>query len=213
MPRTTNSRASERVALLYVDPAGPMESESVGESWYVMMIVKDSSRVKVSKFLNIKSSVKTVAALESYIGTYINPEQVSICAVRTDDGGEFEREFQRKLDQLGIQHQHILPDMPKHNGVAERWIGLLREKTIALLGNLDKLAASQRKEKYWVEAWNYSTDATNMCATTSTANGITPYQMWYSRSLLLNLLQLFCTVGYLYRMKREHKLAPRGESV
>ena len=50
-----------------------------------------------------------------------------------------------------------------------------------------------------------------MCATTSNANGITPYQMWYNRSPPLNLLHPFGTVDYLRRMKRKHKLAPRGE--
>ena len=37
VPRTTNNRASERAALLYVDFAGPMESESAGGSRYVVM--------------------------------------------------------------------------------------------------------------------------------------------------------------------------------
>ena len=101
--------------------------------------------------------------------------------------------------------------MPKYNDVAEQWIGLLREKTIALLGDLEKLVVGLGKEKYWAEAWNYSTDVTNMYATTSNANGITPYQMWYIRSPPLNLLHPFGTVSYLRRMKRGHKLAPRGE--
>ena len=43
------------------------------------------------------------------------------------------------------------------------------------------------------------------------ANVITPYQMWYSKSPPLNLLRPFGTVDYLKRIKREHKLAPRGE--
>ena len=85
--------------------------------------------------------------------------------------------------------------MPKYNGVAERWIGLLRENTVVRLGDLDKLAASLRKEKYCAEAWNYSIDVTNMCATMSNANGITPYQMWYSRSPPLNLLHPFGMVA------------------
>ena len=72
-----------------------MESESAGGSRYVMIIVNDFSRFKVSKFLK-------TAALESYIVTYIPPEQLSIHAIPTDYGGEFEREFQRKIDQSGI---------------------------------------------------------------------------------------------------------------
>ena len=182
VPRTTDNRASERAALLYMDLAGPMESESAGGSRYVMKIVDNFSRFKVSKFPKTRSSVETAAALKSYIASYITPEQVSIRAVRTDHGDEFNGEFQQKLDQLGIQHQHMPPVIPKYDGAAERWIGLLREKPIALLSDLEKLAAGLRKDKYWAEAWNYSIDVTNMCATTSKANGITPYQMWYTRS-------------------------------
>ena len=91
VPRTTDNRASERAALLYVDLAGPMESESAGGSRYIIMIVDDFSRFKVRKFLKTKSSVETAAALECYVATYITPEQVSIRAVCTDHGAEFER--------------------------------------------------------------------------------------------------------------------------
>ena len=51
-----------------------------------------------------------------------------------------------------------------------------------------------------------------MCVTTSNANGITPYPMRYRRSPPLNLLHPFGTMGYLSRMKRENKLAPRRET-
>ena len=111
-----------------------------------MMIVDDFSCFKVSKFLKTKSSVETASALESYTATYITPEQLSIRAVRTDHGDESEREFQRIHDQLCIQYQHTPPDIPKHNDVAERWIGLLSERTIVLLSDLAMLAAALRKE-------------------------------------------------------------------
>ena len=91
--------------------------------------------------------------------------------------------------------------MPKYNDGVEQSIWLLRDITIALLGDIEKPAADLRKEKYLAEALNYSTDATNMCATTSKANGITPYQMWYSKSPPLKLLNPYGTVGYFKRMK------------
>ena len=177
VPRTTDHRALERMPLLYVDLAGPVESENTDESRYVMMIADDFSSFKVSKFLKTKSSVKTATVLARYVAIYITLEQVSIRAVYTNYGGEFEWEFQQKLYQLGIRHQHTPPDMPKCNGVAKQWIGLLRQKTVALLGDLENLAAGLRNERYCAEAWNYSTDVTNMCATTSIANGIALYQM------------------------------------
>ena len=78
MPNTTDNCALERSALLYVDLAGTIKSESVGESRYVTMIVGNFSCFKVSKFLKTKSSVVTAAALASYIVTYITSEQVSV---------------------------------------------------------------------------------------------------------------------------------------
>ena len=96
--RTTDNRTSERAALLCVDLADPMESESACEIRYVMMIVDDFSRFKVRKSLKVKSSIETAAALESYIVTYITPEQVGIRAVRIDNVGEFEGEFQNLVN-------------------------------------------------------------------------------------------------------------------
>ena len=74
-----------------------MESESAGGSRYVMLIVDDFNRFKVRKFLKTKSSVETAAVLASYVAIYITLEQVSIRAVRTNYGGEFEGKFQQKL--------------------------------------------------------------------------------------------------------------------
>ena len=42
------------------------------------MIVDNFSCFKVSEFLKTKSSVVTAAALNSYIVTYVTPEQVSV---------------------------------------------------------------------------------------------------------------------------------------
>ena len=47
-PKMTDNCASEQAALLYVDLAGPMEAESAGEIRYVMIIVDDFSRFRVS---------------------------------------------------------------------------------------------------------------------------------------------------------------------
>ena len=54
-----------------------------------------------------------------------------------------------KTYRLGMQHQHTPRDMPKYNGVVEPWIGLLREKTITLLGDLVKLGTTL----LWTTGW------------------------------------------------------------
>ena len=88
VPNTTDNRALELAALLYVDLAGAIKSESIGESRYVVMIVDNFSRFKVRKFHKAKSSVVTAAALESYIVVYITPEQVSVPFAPTTEASE-----------------------------------------------------------------------------------------------------------------------------
>ena len=68
-----------------------MKHSSLGGSSYVVIFVDDCTRFKVVKFVNKKSN--TTAALLSLIADYITPQMSSIKCVRTDNGGEFRREF------------------------------------------------------------------------------------------------------------------------
>ena len=134
VPKKTDERASVRRQRFFVDVGGPMKHSSLGVNSYVVIFVDDCTSFMVVKF--VKKS-DTTTALLSLIAGYITPQKLSIKCVRTDNGGEFEREFQRELDRRSITHEHIPPDMPQYNGVAERALGLLREKAIALMEELD----------------------------------------------------------------------------
>ena len=111
------------------------------------------------------------------------------------------------LDSHGITHEFIPPDTPQYNGVAERALGLLREKSIAMPQEMT-VAASGR---LWAEALNHACDMSNMCVTSSLEGGTSPYEKWYGRKPSLQYLQPFGTVEYVRKGKRAHKLAPRGE--
>ena len=113
-----------------------MKHSSLGGNSYVVIIVDDCTRFEVVKFVKTKSS--TTAALLSLIADFITPQKLSMKCVRTDNGGEFEGEFQRELDRRSITHEHTPPDTPQYNGVAERALGYLREKTITLIEELEK---------------------------------------------------------------------------
>ncbi|CAN0335182.1 unnamed protein product, partial [Ascophyllum nodosum] len=107
----------------------------------------------------------------------------------------------------GITHEFTPPGTPQYNGVAERALGLLREKSIAMLQEVT-VAAS---DILWAEALNYACDMSNMCVTSSLEGGTSPYEKWYGRKPSLQHLQPSGTVGYARKRKRAHKLAPRGE--
>ena len=57
--------------------------------------------------------------------------------IRTDNGGKLEVEFQRELDRCSIPHEHTPPHTPQYKGMSERALGLLVEKAIALMEELD----------------------------------------------------------------------------
>ena len=116
-------------------------------------------------------------------------------------------EFQHVLDSHGIAHEFTSPDTPQYNGVAERALGLLQEKSIAMLQEMT-VAASDR---LWAEALNYACDMSNMCVPSSLEGGTSPCEKWYGRKPSLQPFQPFGTVGHARKEKRAYKLAPRGE--
>ena len=125
VPKKTDERASVRGQRFFVDVGGPMKHSSLGGNSYVVTFVDDCTRFKVVKF--VKKNSDTTVALLSLIADYIAPQKLSIKCVRTDNGGEFEREFQRELDRRSITHEHTPSDTPQYNEVTERALGLLRE--------------------------------------------------------------------------------------
>lgn len=76
------------------------------------------------------------------------------------------------MDELGNTHEQIPPDTPQYHGVAERRLGLLKEKTIALLQDL----TTGHSDILWAEVMNFACDMGNMSQTVSINGDITPYE-------------------------------------
>ncbi|CAM9877737.1 unnamed protein product, partial [Ascophyllum nodosum] len=208
VPKKTDERASARGQRFFVDVGGPMKHSSLGGNSYVVIFVDDCTRFKVVKFVKKKSD--TTATLLSLIADYITPQKLSIKCIRTDNGGEFEGEFQRELDRRSITHEHTPPDTPQYKGVAERALGLLREKAIILMEELDDVINVPR-EKLWAQAMLFACDITNKSVTTSTDGGKSPYELWFGNFPTADHLRPFGAVGYARQSVREHKMAPKGE--
>ena len=173
-----------------------MKHSSLGGNSYVVIFVDDCARFKVVKFVKKKSN--TTAALLCRIADYITPQKLSIKCVQTHNGGEFEGEFQRELDRRSITHEHTPPDTPQCNGVAERALGLLREKAIALMEELDDVTNVPR-EKLWAQAMLFACDVTNKSVTTSTDGSKSPYELWFGKFPTPDYLRPFVAVGYARR--------------
>ena len=180
VPKKKDERASVRGRRFFVDVGGPMKHSSLGGNSYVVTFVDDCTRFKVVKF--VKKSV-TTAALLSLIAGYVTPQKLSIKCIRTGNGVDFEEELQRELDRRSITHEHTPTDTPQYNGVAERALGLLREKAIILMEELDDVINVPR-EKLWAQAMLFACDVTNKSVTTSTDGGKSLYELWFGNFLL-----------------------------
>ena len=168
----------------------------------------DFTRFKVVKFVKKKSN--TTAALLSLIAHYITPQKLSIKCVRTDNGGEFDGEFQRELDRCSITHEHTPPNTPQYSEVAEHALGFLREKAITLMEELDDVIDVPR-EKLWAQAMHFACDVTNKSVTTPTDGSKSPYELWFEKFPTADHLRPFGAVGYARRNVHEHKMATKGE--
>ena len=109
-----------------------------------------------------------------------------------------------------ITHEHTLPDTPQYNGVAERALGLLREKAIILMEELDDVTNVPR-EKLWAQATLFACDVTSKSVTTSTDGGKSPYELWFGKFPTADDLRPFGAVVYARQRVREHKMAPKEE--
>ena len=204
VPKSTESRANERAERFFIDITGPFHATSLGGNRYAMLFVDDFTHFKFIRFLKHKSDA--AKALCELVVEHIAPPGIKIGTVRTDGGGELEGEFQLLLKELEIKRETTPPHTPQYNGVVERALGLLRDKTVALLRGM----AAGKSDRLWAEAMNYACEMSNRCTTTSLNPGVSPYELWVGHRPTFDHLIPFGTIRYLRRPKPEHKLAPRG---
>ncbi|CAN0270740.1 unnamed protein product [Ascophyllum nodosum] len=114
-----------------------------------MLCVDDATRFKFIRFFKHKSDV--VKELRELVAEHIVPAGIKIGTVRPDGGGTFEDDFQSLLKELGIKRKRTLPHTPQYNGVVERALGLLRDKTVVLLRGM----TAGKSDRLWTEAMNY----------------------------------------------------------
>ena len=101
----------------------------------------DLSRYKIVAFM-AKTSDAT-AVLKAILARHFASVGLNIGVIWTDNGGEFLGAFQSPLAELDIKHERASPYTPQYKGVAERTLGLLRDKSVALLRRVTE-GASER---------------------------------------------------------------------
>lgn len=108
--RPSVNKANRRLELVHTDVC-QVEVPSLGQARYFITFLDDYSRKTFVYFLKRKDEVPDI--VNKFIKLVNNQTEDRVKIIRSDNGREYvNRELQKTLDKLGIQHQTSVPYVP-----------------------------------------------------------------------------------------------------
>ncbi|UYV63078.1 hypothetical protein LAZ67_2003065 [Cordylochernes scorpioides] len=197
-----NIRSKQTLELIHTDICGPMPVKSTGGNRYFLSFVDDFSRRITVYFLKNKDEV--LKHFDIYRATVERQTGNKIKVLRSDNGLEFcNRDFQDKLQKLGIKHERTNVYSPQMNGVAERVNRTLLDMARACLHS------ANLPQKFWAEAVNTAAYIKNKCYNSALKDKV-PDGLWLERNPSVRHLKAFRCLAYSHiprerRRKLDHR--------
>ncbi|KAL8093845.1 hypothetical protein AgCh_035647 [Apium graveolens] len=143
---TAKNKVSTSVPLqlLHLDLFSPERYVSLGGKNYAFVVVDDYSRFTWILFLRTKD--EAFVEFKDLITNLETKYSFKLKTIRSDHGGEFEKDFITFCKSRGITHEFSAPRTPQQNGVVERKNRTLQETARTLLHE------SKLPRKFWAEA-------------------------------------------------------------
>ena len=204
MPKEATFNASRILELIHSDVCGPFRVRSIGGARYFVTFTDDFSRKIWTYFISHKSQV--LEKFQHFVRTVENSTGKTICALRTDNGGEYtSKEFSAYCSQKGIRHELTPPYIPQRNGIAKRRNRSLLDITRCLL--IDKALPRH----LWGEAVKAAGDILNL-RTTKRHPDKTPNELFSGKKPSIAHLRIFGSTVFAHISKpSQAKLDPRSE--
>lgn len=159
---------SKPLELIYIDLCGPMPTDSIKGSKYMMVIVDDYTGMYFVYFPKHKS--KSLDYFIEFQKKFENRLEAKIKNIRTDNGREFINEsFRKHLNESGISHQKTVPYNPQSNGKVEKANRVLLDRARTLLND------SKLPPKFWPEAIATACHVSNLTPRKNKTN--TPFEL------------------------------------
>ena len=140
-----------------VDFASPRKIASAGGALYLILFKDDATRMGRLYHLRSKMAANAASATKKFLADVGG----GFKGFRTDNGTECAKEIIARLcsDQT-IRHEYTGVDESKHNGVADRGLGLIQEGRKAACLEPPRLFPRELPnfDRYWVEAAIYMND-------------------------------------------------------
>ncbi|WVZ81126.1 hypothetical protein U9M48_028542 [Paspalum notatum var. saurae] len=161
--------------LLHMDTVGPSRVRSVGEKWYVLVILDDFSRWSWVHFMESKDEAFELR----------NESGHAMRALRSDNGSEFKNDrFKTFCHSQGLEHQFSSPYVPQQNGVVER-----KNRTLVEMARM-MLDVHRTPRKFWAEAINTACYVSNRIFLRAVLNK-TSYELRFGRQPKVSHLRVF----------------------
>ncbi|UYV68970.1 hypothetical protein LAZ67_6001864 [Cordylochernes scorpioides] len=197
-----NIRSKQTLELIHTDICGPMPVKSTGGNRYFLSFVDDFSR-RITVYL-LKNKDEVLKHFDIYRATVERQTGNKIKVLRSDNGLEFcNREFQDKLQKLGIKHERTNVYSPQMNGVAERVNRTLLDMARACLHS------ANLPQRFWAEAVNTAAYIKNKCYNSALKDKV-PDGLWLERNPSVRHLKAFGCLAYSHiprerRRKLDHR--------
>jgi len=194
------------LGLVHSDLCGPLPT-SLGKNKYFAVFVDDYSRYCWVYLLKQKDAAAIATIFTKWISFAQKESGSQVKALRTDGGGEYQKELSSILSSRGIQHQTTTSYTPQSNGVAERMKRSLNEAVRAMMFQ------ANMPQTWWGEAILHAVYLRNRLPH-SGLNNVTPFQLWFNRSPDYSYLKPFGCIVYIHtpkeRQLRGSKYLPRA---
>ncbi|UYV82668.1 hypothetical protein LAZ67_22000457, partial [Cordylochernes scorpioides] len=197
-----NIRSKQTLELIHTDICGPMPVKSTGGNRYFLSFVDDFSR-RITLYL-LKNKDEVLKHFDIYRATVERQTGNKIKVLRSDNGLEFcNRDFQNKLQKLGIKHERTNVYSPQMNGVAERVNQTLLDMARACLHS------ANLPQRFWAEAVNTAAYIKNKCYNSALKDKVSD-GLWLERNPSVRHLKAFNCLAYSHiprerRRKLDHR--------
>jgi hypothetical protein len=187
-------RATKPLELIHSDTCGPFPTQSITGSKYFIIFTDDYSRFTWIFFLKTKSHEEVLEVFKKFKAYAEKSTGFQITRFRCDNGrGEYDNQyFKGFLANCGISYEPSAPYTQNQNGVSERMIRTITEKTRSLLSD------SGISEGFWEEAASTAVYLRNRSPTSALTNNITPYNILKLEKPSVGHLRRFGCNAYVY---------------
>ncbi|CAD6891293.1 unnamed protein product [Tilletia laevis] len=200
---TSTTKTTCALELVHADLTGRLIVPSLGGAEYLAVLVDDYTRMVWVLSLARKSDF--VSKFSDWLREVVSFKGPIAC-LRTDGGVKLDNAAIRAVIS-GARQEKSCAYTAQQNGVAERYVGLIKNTMRPLLH------ARQLPLEYWGEAASTAAYLRNL-SSSSVLGGKTPFEIWHGTLPDLSILRVFGCLAFarLSDKARKHSLAFRSRA-